>query len=71
MFFSLSVISEQLFLNTDNFVFADYPPAAKVAIIITESKIPGVSSVTSISRSWVDIIITFVLCLTLQYSLLC
>ncbi|MHC5829667.1 MAG: hypothetical protein ACYT04_80530, partial [Nostoc sp.] len=27
------------------------PPAAKVAIIITESKIPGVSKVTSISRS--------------------
>jgi hypothetical protein len=27
------------------------PPAAKVAIIITESKIPGVSSVTNISRS--------------------
>ncbi|MBR8835293.1 MAG: hypothetical protein DSM106950_15010 [Stigonema ocellatum SAG 48.90 = DSM 106950] len=29
------------------------PPAAKEAIINTESKIPGVNNVTSIKKSWV------------------
>ncbi|MEH2100451.1 MAG: hypothetical protein V7K76_11995 [Nostoc sp.] len=53
--------SQSLVSNSGN-----QPPAAKVTIIITESKIPGVSSVASINRSWVVIIITLVVCLTLQ-----
>nr|MDZ8072268.1 hypothetical protein [Nostoc sp. DedQUE01] len=69
-YFVLAMPTELLRILQDSSVISKqrslYPPAAKVTIIKTESKIPGVSSVTNINRSWADIIVTFQLCLTLQ-----